>query len=86
MGKLVGWCITMKKGKNVMSKKLNHAQRVYRELLDRYGEDDVHVRQLRGELEVMESVEFRHAGRAHTTGLGRTTGAHRRRMSAHGAA
>ena len=69
-----------------MSKKLNHAHRIYRELLDRYGEDDVHVRQLRAELEVLDSLEFRHAGRMLPPNLSRTTGAHRRRMSAQGAA
>jgi len=64
-----------------MSKKLNHAHRIYRELLDRYGEDDVHVRQMRAELEVLDSLEFRHAGRKLPANLSRTTGSHRRRLA-----
>jgi len=63
-----------------MSKKLNHAHRVYRELLDRYGEDDVHVRQMRAEVELLESMEFRRAGKVLPANLSRTTGAHRRRL------
>jgi len=64
-----------------MSKKLNHAHRIYRELLDRYGEDDVHVRQMRAELEVLESVECRHGRRHGESTLSRTSGAHRRRLA-----
>ncbi len=63
-----------------MSKKLNHAHRIYREMLDRYGEDDVHVRQMRAQVELLESMEFRHAGKLLPAALARTTGSHRRRL------
>lgn len=41
-----------------MSKKLDHSNRVYHELRDRYGEDDKHVQSFRAELDVLESIEF----------------------------
>ena len=41
-----------------MSKKLDHSNRVYQELRDRYGEDDKHVQSFRAELDVLESIEF----------------------------
>jgi hypothetical protein len=46
-----------------MSKKLNAAIRTFQELLDRYGEEDIHVRQLRGEIDVLESQEFLYSTR-----------------------
>ena len=64
-----------------MSKKVNNFERVYRELLDRYGSEDVHVQHLRSELDVLESVEFRTPSRpAQRSFQSRTTGDHRRQM------
>ena len=65
-----------------MSKKLENLNRVYHELLDRYGPEDIHVRHLRGELDVMESMEFRRPSRpAQRPFQSRTTGNHRRQAS-----
>ncbi len=70
-----------------MSKKLDHTSRVYRELLDRYGEFDTDVQKLRSELEVLESLEFRYPSRLSSRAIvSRTTGAHRRQISAKGSA
>ncbi len=64
-----------------MSKKVNNFERVYRELLDRYGSKDVHVRHLRSELDVLESVEFRTPSRPVPRSFqSRTTGDHRRQV------
>lgn len=65
-----------------MSKKLDNLNRVYRELLDRYGSEDLHVQRLCSELDVLESVEFRRPNRpAQRPFQSRTTGNHRRQAS-----
>ena len=70
-----------------MSKKLDNTSRIYRELLDRYGEFDTDVQKLRSELEVLESLEFRYPSRLPSSAISsRTRGAHRRQLSAKGAA
>jgi hypothetical protein len=70
-----------------MSRKLDNTFRVYRELLDRYGELDTDVQQLKSELEVLESFEFRYPSRLKSRVIvSRTTGAHRRHIIARSAA
>ncbi|CAM8667904.1 hypothetical protein MCEMSEM18_01660 [Comamonadaceae bacterium] len=65
-----------------MSKKLENLSRVYHELLDRYGPEDLHVQSLRTDLDVLESVEFRRPSRpAPKSFQSRTTGNHRRQAS-----
>lgn len=62
-----------------MSKKLDNLNRIFRELLDRYGCEDLHVRRLRGELDVLESLEFRRPSHPVKRSFqSRTTGDHRR--------
>lgn len=70
-----------------MSKKLDHASRIYRELLDRYGEFDADVQKMRSELDLLESLEFRYSSRRPSSASqSRTTGAHRRQITALGTA
>lgn len=65
-----------------MSKRLDNLTRVYRELSDRYGHEDIHVQSLRSELDVLESVVFRRPSRpAPRSFQSRTTGNHRRQAS-----
>jgi hypothetical protein len=66
-----------------MSKKLDHTSRIYHELLDRYGELDKDVQEMRSELDVLESLEFRYPSRFPSSAMStRTTGAHRRQAIA----
>jgi hypothetical protein len=70
-------------GDVTMSKKLDNSSRIYHEMLDRYGEFDDDVMKLKSELEVLESVEFRYPSRVPGQAISsRTTGAHRRKISA----
>ncbi|CAM8645089.1 hypothetical protein MCEMIEM13_00721 [Comamonadaceae bacterium] len=70
-----------------MSKKLDHKSRIYRELLDRYGEFDADVQKMRSELDLLESLEFRYPNRRPSTAAqSRSTGAYRRHLSTQGAA
>jgi hypothetical protein len=62
-----------------MTKKLDNLRRVYQELIDRYGSEDVHVQLLRSELDVEESVEFMCPSKlTPKTFQSRTLGGHRR--------
>ena len=66
-----------------MSKKLNAVIRTFQELLDRYGEEDPHVRQLRGEIDVLESQEFLYPERVPAQPLEpRVLGSRQQRISA----
>lgn len=62
-----------------MTKKLENLRRVYQELVDRYGCEDVHIQRLLSELDVLESVEFMRPSKLPPqTFHSRTLGGHRR--------